>query len=125
MNFQDIGFVRESRYRNLYGVLGARNTAYENIKVGICKSDNYLKCNSQFFAVPWKTNTGSSIFVRKIGNTGRVFELAPHINGAHKNVLTDFEFNPFVDTMLVSSALDSKVREFMCLQKGIFLQSKI
>ena len=108
VHMQTEGFVRDSKYQNLFGVLANKTGIFENVHCGICKAENVLKCTSKFFAVPWKSVSGAAILVRRLDQTGRVFDIPPVVTG-HKNLLTDLEFSPFFDNFLASSAMDNTV----------------
>lgn len=95
-------------YKNMFGATNARSTFVDNIKLGVAKCDNKLRTNGQYLALPWTSSGAGTIFVHKVDQFGKVDDVPPLIT-AHKNVVSDFEFYPFIASLLVTSSIDGTV----------------
>jgi coronin-1B/1C/6 len=70
---------------------------------------NYIKANTQFFAVPYAAGGGGSLAVFNLEKTGKTAAKVPAFTGHTAHVL-DFDFNPFHENIIASGSDDCTVK---------------
>lgn len=96
------------RFRHVFGEL--HKEKYENIKPSTVISESgVVKGNSLYCAFSWQTGGGGCLAILKNNNPCKLPAEFPAITG-HSGPITDFDFNPFNDHMLVTASEDTTVK---------------
>lgn len=102
--------VRPSKYRHVYATPWKKEVRYDNIKLGVTSSEgNSLKCNSSFFAVPWRTTGGGSLMVWPIEKQVKLPD-EPGVISGHVGQINDFDLHPFTPTIVATGGDDALVK---------------
>ncbi|KAI9184292.1 Coronin-like protein crn1 [Blastocladiella emersonii ATCC 22665] len=102
-------FVRQSKYRHVYGTPNKRDNCYDNVRVSSSAWDtNLVKVNPQFISLNWNTVGGGSFAVIPLAQTGKQLDSLP-LFSAHAGTVLDTDFHPFNDHIVASGAEDCKV----------------
>ncbi|KAG0049454.1 Coronin-like protein crn1 [Gryganskiella cystojenkinii] len=102
-------FVRQSKYRHVYGTAARREFSYDNVKVSSNAWDtNLIKVNPSFFSLNWNSSGGGAFAVIPLSMTGKVSDALPLYRG-HTAAVLDTDFSPFNDHLIASGSEDSKV----------------
>jgi coronin-1B/1C/6 len=97
-----------SKFRHIYGESARQKDQYSDIKGALTSGESqYIKANAKFWAFG-KSTGGAPLFVRKLSDVGRSKLGAKYIS-THKGRLIDFDFHPFIDTIVATSSDDCKV----------------
>eukprot|EP01084_Bolivina_argentea_P095400 171533_1 len=97
-----------SKFRHIYGDAAKSKDQYSDIKNAFTSGQSqYIKANDQFFAYGKNAN-GAPLHVHKLNKVGSVTTDIAYIS-THKGRLTDFDFHPFVGTLIATSSDDCKV----------------
>eukprot|EP01083_Nonionella_stella_P041160 111625_1 len=97
-----------SKFRHIYGDSSKKAEQYSDIKNPLCSGESqYVKANARFWAVG-KPTGGGPVLIKKLEELGRV-KANSGVVATHKGKLTDFDFHPFVDTIIATGADDCKV----------------
>ena len=103
-------FVRNSKYRHVFGQPAKRENNYDNIRPSMSAHDsNIVKANPQFISVNWQASGGGSFAVIPVGNVGKQIDALPLYNG-HTAPVLDTDFHPFNDHVLASASEDCTVK---------------
>jgi len=97
-----------SKFRHIWGDAAKAKDSYGDIKQALTSGESqYVKANSKFLAYG-KASGGAPVYVRSLSDTGRTGTNAKYI-GTHKGRLTDFDFHPFIETIIATAGDDCKV----------------
>lgn len=97
-----------SKFRHIYGEAAKGKDQFSDIKNALTSGESqYVKANGKFMAYG-KANGGAPVYVRGLKDVGRTKANAFYIS-THKGRLTDFDFHPFVETLIATCSDDCKV----------------
>eukprot|EP00834_Sanchytrium_tribonematis_P006823 NODE_543_length_6231_cov_0.300718.p1 type:complete len:473 gc:universal NODE_543_length_6231_cov_0.300718:4208-2790(-) len=103
-------FVRNSKYRHVYGQPLKRELNYENIKPSTNAHDcNLIKANTEYLSVNWQSQGGGSFAIIPLSQVGKQPDALPLYNG-HSAPVLDTDFNPFVESVVASASEDCTVK---------------
>eukprot|EP00835_Amoeboradix_gromovi_P005831 NODE_594_length_6300_cov_0.153201.p2 type:complete len:359 gc:universal NODE_594_length_6300_cov_0.153201:3464-4540(+) len=103
-------FVRNSKYRHVFGQPAKRELNYDNVRPSTNAHDsNIIKANPQFISLNWQASGGGSFAVIPVSQVGKQLDALPLYNG-HSGPVLDTDFNPFNDHVLASASEDSTVK---------------
>jgi len=96
-----------------------KNEFYENFKVNVATSMEYsiIKANKSSFGVPW-VGAGGCLLVWPLSKIGRIPTNPPLFTG-HTAPITDFEFSPFDDNLVVTGSDDCHVKVWKVPESGL------
>ena len=95
-------------YRHIYGDSAKGKGQYSDVKNALTSGESqYIKANGKFWAHGRATG-GAPIFITKISDVGRQKAGQKYIS-THKGRLTDFDFHPFIETLIATGSDDTKV----------------
>lgn len=101
--------VRQSKVRHVFADPAKTENTYQSLQLSTATGDhNYIKANSNYFAVAVRGG-GGPLLVHPFEKTGKMAVDVPLISG-HKGTVFDFDFNPFVDTMIATGSDDTTVK---------------
>jgi len=107
-----------SKFRHIYGDAAKGKDQYSDIKNALTSGESqYVKANAKFFAYG-KASGGAPLYIRKLTEVGRTKANTKSIS-THKGRLTDFDFHPFVETLVATAADDCKVNINKFPKEGI------
>lgn len=78
----------------------------------------FVQCNGYFVAIPWKATGGGQMIVSKWDEYAKFGVNDPMLKG-HSGPITDFQFNPFIDTFLATASDDGTVGLWTIPVEGI------
>lgn len=111
-------FVRQSKYRHVYGTPYKLEQSYTELRADISAWDsNFVKANSKFFAVPWMGG-GGSVAVLRLDQPGKIPTDTPVISG-HTGQVLDFDFNPFNDHLIATGSVDCTAKLWGIPEEGV------
>lgn len=101
--------VRQSKVRHVFADPAKAENTYQSLQLSTSTGDhNYIKANSRYFAVAVRGG-GGPLLVHPFEKPGKMPAELPLISG-HKGTIFDFDFNPFVDTMIATGSDDTTVK---------------
>ncbi|KAJ5083879.1 coronin-like protein crn1 [Penicillium alfredii] len=102
-------FVRNSKYRHVFGRPTKKEQCYDNLRVSRNAWDtNLVKVNPKHLAVNWESGGGGAFAVIPLEERGKLPERIPLFRG-HTAVVLDTDWNPFNDDLIASGSDDGKV----------------
>lgn len=109
--------VRDSKFRHVFAE--ASKEDYKDVRPsGKATESTGFRCNDKFMAVGWESGGGGALAVINQGSFGRIPRDVPLVTG-HKGPITDFDFNPFDDNMLVSASEDLTLKVWQIPDGGL------
>lgn len=110
-------FVRASKFRHVLGQPNKKTDSYTEVK-GISSGEgNYIKGNEKYFCVG--TNGGGGpVLVHEIEKLERFPVNHPVVN-VHKGSVLDFDFNPFIPTLLATVSEDCTAKISVLPEDGL------
>ncbi|CAL4071093.1 unnamed protein product, partial [Meganyctiphanes norvegica] len=100
---------KASKYKNTAPIVPKKEDWITDIKVGSPQScGNHIKASAAFVAFNVENRGGGSLACLPLGFKGRMEVSMPLIHG-HSDLITDFDFSPFDDGMLVTGSTDANV----------------
>lgn len=100
-------FVRQSKFRHVFGSQGKPEQSYLDLKITRGAWDsNKVYCSSKFIATIWEARGGGSFCVLPFEQTGKLKPGQPLYSG-HKAGVLDLDFCPFNDNVIASSSDDA------------------
>eukprot|EP00405_Crypthecodinium_cohnii_P022162 CAMPEP_0206465720 /NCGR_PEP_ID=MMETSP0324_2-20121206/28011_1 /ASSEMBLY_ACC=CAM_ASM_000836 /TAXON_ID=2866 /ORGANISM="Crypthecodinium cohnii, Strain Seligo" /LENGTH=453 /DNA_ID=CAMNT_0053938659 /DNA_START=49 /DNA_END=1410 /DNA_ORIENTATION=+ len=110
--------VRQSHYRHLFGE-PVKDVRFEDLRLSSKATESCgIRGNGLYCAFPWEAGGGSTLAVLPLAKPGRMPRDLPLISGHHGPVL-DFEFNPFDDSMLMSTGEDMTLKLWQVPEGGL------
>lgn len=102
-------FVRASKFRHVFCDPPRPDATYSNLRLStVTGEQNYIKANSQYFAVGTQGG-GGPFAVIPLNKPGRYEGDYPLITG-HSAPVLDFDFNPFNDNIVASCSEDQTIK---------------
>jgi len=112
-------FVRESKFRHVYGEAFKRENCYEGIPISKNAWDgNYCAVNSKFVAVVLESRGGGAFIVLPQNKTGRIDASQAKVTG-HKNRVLDIQWNPFDENLIASASEDCTIKVWKIPDGGL------
>jgi len=103
-------FVRQSKYRHVFGQPAKKEECYQNIAVTRSAWDsNFIKGNPKFFAVCWEAGGGGALAIINNEAPGKLQQGAVPLLAGHKGAVLDLDFNPFNDNLIASVSEDCNI----------------
>eukprot|EP01097_Dermamoeba_algensis_P006258 TRINITY_DN3919_c0_g2_i1.p1 TRINITY_DN3919_c0_g2~~TRINITY_DN3919_c0_g2_i1.p1 ORF type:complete len:891 (-),score=211.28 TRINITY_DN3919_c0_g2_i1:215-2857(-) len=109
--------VRESKFRHVFGKQWRKEVSLTNLRPSPSQEGSYIKANPKWIAIPWATGGGTLALI-PAGKIGKLDDKWPLID-CHTSNLSDFDFNPFDDFVLATSARDQVIKLWRIPEKGI------
>jgi len=111
-------FVRESKFRHVFGDPYKKAKCYDNIDISKNTWDGGSFCavNSKFVAVILER--AGSFIVLPTDKTGRIEATTPKVSG-HKGRILDLQFNPFNTNIIASAGEDARIKLWRIPDEGI------
>lgn len=110
---------KASKYKNTAPVVPKKENWITDIKVGSPQScGNHIKASAAFVAFNVENRAGGSLACLPLDFKGRMEVSTPLIHG-HSDLITDFDFSPFDDGMLVTGSTDANVRIWHIPEGGL------
>lgn len=108
-------FVRESKFRHVFGEPYKRDKCYENVSVtkNVWDGGNYCDVNSKFIAFVLERSGGTTFIVLPIEKNGRIDASQPKFSG-HSGKILDIQFNPFNANIIATAGEDSRIKIWEC-----------
>jgi coronin-1B/1C/6 len=93
-------FVRQSKYRHIFGAIAKKDKAYQNIKPALCGEGNFMAASALYTAVPL-AGGGGPVQIIKNGTFEKFGTTVARLN-VHKAVVVDCAFAPYDHTLLAT-----------------------
>jgi len=98
----------QSKYRHIFGEAAKPENQYIGLENPLSSGEgSYVKANPKFYAVG-KSGGGGPVYLRRLNQPGRVQANAPMLS-VHKGTAWDFDFHPFINTLIATGSEDTKV----------------
>ena len=111
-------FIRASKYRHVYVEPPKVDATYKGFRLAtVTGEQQYIKANSQFFAVALQGG-GGPVSVVNYKDVGEYRPGAPTVSG-HKSAVLDLEFNPFHEHVIASASEDATIKVWGIPQQGL------
>lgn len=105
-----MAFIRQSKFRHVFGSEPKKENIYENFRVTNCAFEGtFIAANSKFIAFCVEVGGGGAFCVIPVEKTGRLDPDTPKING-HREYVLDLAWNPFNDDMLATCSEDGSIK---------------
>lgn len=112
-------FVRQSKYRHVFGTLAKNELQFTNVKISRSAWDSdKISINSKFLAVCWEATGGGSAAVLKRDAPQKFGANIPLITG-HKAAVLSVSFSPFHDNILSTASEDATVKIWNIPDEGV------
>jgi coronin-1B/1C/6 len=112
-------YVRESKFRHIYGQTAKAPEIYENIKVTKSSADSTFCCvNPKFLAIITEVTGGGSFLVLPLDKTGRLERGTPQVNG-HSGIVTELAWCPHNDNLIASACEDGSIKVWQIPDGGL------
>lgn len=103
---------KASKYKNAAPIVPKPEACIRDICVGSYQTyGNNICASAAFMAFNWE-HVGSTMAVLPLDDCGRKSKTMPLLH-AHSDTITDMEFSPFHDGLLLTGSQDSLVSAFM------------
>ncbi|XP_078600315.1 coronin-6-like [Branchiostoma floridae x Branchiostoma japonicum] len=112
-------FVRQSKFRHVFGAAMKKDSHYEGIPVTRNSFDStFCAVNPKFLAIVTEAAGGGSFLVLPIEKVGRVPDNPPIVTG-HRDAVLDIQWSPWNDNMIASCSEDKTVKVWEIPEKGL------
>lgn len=112
-------FVRQSKYRHVFGTPAKREESYDQIKVSRTAWDTNKVCAStKNFSVIWEAGGGGSFVPINYEDMGKRTPNPPLISG-HKGDVLDIDYHPFNPYIISSASEDCTVKIWQIPKEGL------
>ncbi|XP_045479141.1 coronin-7 isoform X1 [Harmonia axyridis] len=109
---------KASKYKNAAPIVPKPENYVRDICVGSYQTyGNNIAASAKFMAFNWE-HTGSSLAVLPLNDSGRKTKLMPLLHG-HLDTVTDLDFSPFHDGLLVTGSQDCTVKFWLIPEEGL------
>ncbi|XP_013190445.2 coronin-7 isoform X1 [Amyelois transitella] len=109
---------KASKYKNAAPIVPKPEACIRDICVGSYQTyGNNICASAAFMAFNWE-HVGSSLAVLPLDDCGRKSKIMPLLH-AHSDTVTDMEFSPFHDGLLLTGSQDSLVKVWHIPQEGL------
>ena len=103
-------FVRQSKFRHVYGQPAKRSESFDNVRPSRNANDsNVVKANPLYVAVCWEASGGGAFAVLNQKTDVGKLPAQPNLFTGHKAAVLDIDFHPFNDHIIASASEDTKV----------------
>lgn len=110
-------FVRASSYRHVHGKAPKPEGEFTDLKPVCTGEGNYICANHKFFAYA-TVGGGGPVAIHRIDKPGRNPNNAPSLQ-VHKDQVLDFEFSPFIPTLIATAGEDLHVKVTNIPEQGL------
>jgi len=112
-------FVRQSKYRHVFGKEANRDGSYDQIKVTRSAWDtNNVDAGTKFWACIWEAGGGGAFVVSTYEDTGKRTPNPPLVAG-HKAAVLDIAFSNFNPYIVASASEDCMVKIWAIPEEGL------
>lgn len=112
-------FVRQSKYRHVFGTGANREGSYAQIKVTRSAWDtNTLAASTKLWGCIWEAGGGGAFVVSTYEETGKRTPNPPKVTG-HKAAVLDIKFSPFNPYLVASGSEDCMVKIWDIPKEGL------
>lgn len=113
-------FVRNSKYRHVFGREFKKEQRYDNVRLSKSTTTESTMCavNTKFVAVILEARGGGSFIVFPQEQYGRIENEHPKITG-HKSAVLDVKWNPFNENLVASCSDDATVKVWQIPDGGL------
>lgn len=112
-------FVRQSKYRHVFGTAAKRDDSYDQIKVTRSAWDtNTLAASTKLWGCIWEAGGGGAFVVSTYDDTGKRTPNPPKVTG-HKSAVLDIQFSPFNPYIVASGSEDCMVKIWSIPEDGL------
>jgi len=112
-------FVRQSKYRHVFGTSAKREECYDQIKVARSAWDsNKIAASTQQFSVIWDAAGGGAFVPINYSDMGKRTPNPPLVAG-HKNEILDIDYHPFNPYIIASASEDCTVKIWQLPKEGL------
>lgn len=102
-------FVRQSKYRHVFGTAWKRDQSYDNLRVSPNVWDsNLIKANPLFLSINWDAAGGGAFLILPLDKPGKLQKNFPLFSG-HSGPVLDTDFANFNDYVVASASEDGLV----------------
>ncbi|EWC47000.1 coronin-like protein crn1 [Drechslerella stenobrocha 248] len=102
-------FVRQSKYRHVFGRSTRKEQCYDNLHISKNAWDsNIVKANPKYLSVNWEASGGGAFAVIPLNERGKEPDQIPLFRG-HTAAVLDTDWNPFHDDIIASGSDDGRV----------------
>lgn len=109
---------KASKYKNAAPIVPKPENYVRDICVGSYQTyGNNIAASAKFMAFNWE-HAGSSLAVLPLNDSGRKTKLMPLLH-AHSDTVTDLDFSPFHDGLLVTGSQDCTVKFWVLPEEGL------
>ncbi|XP_044747704.1 coronin-7 isoform X2 [Coccinella septempunctata] len=109
---------KASKYKNAAPIVPKSENYVRDICVGSYQTyGNNIAASAKFMAFNWE-HVGSSLAVLPLNDSGRKTKLMPLLH-AHLDTVTDLDFSPFHDGLLVTGSQDCSVKFWIIPEEGL------
>ena len=112
-------FVRQSKYRHVFGTNAKREECYDQIKVTRSAWDtNKVAASTKNFSVIWEAGGGGSFVPINYEDMGKRTPNPPLVSG-HKGEVLDIDYHPFNPYIVASASEDCTVKIWQLPKEGL------
>ena len=112
-------FVRQSKYRHVFGTNAKREECYDQIKVTRSAWDtNKVAASTKNFSVIWEAGGGGSFVPINYEEMGKRTP-NPHLVSGHKGEVLDIDYHPFNPYIVASASEDCTVKIWQLPKDGL------
>jgi len=112
-------FVRQSKYRHVFGTNARREECYDQIKVTRSAWDsNKVAASTKSLSVIWEAGGGGAFVPINYSDSGKRTPNPPLVSG-HKGEVLDIDYHPFNPYIIASASEDCTVKIWQLPKDGI------
>jgi coronin-1B/1C/6 len=112
-------FVRQSKYRHVFGTQAKREECYDQVKVTRSAWDSAkIAASTQQFSVIWDAAGGGAFVPIPYADSGKRTPNPPLVAG-HKGEVLDIEYHPFNPYIVASASEDCTVKIWQIPKEGL------
>jgi len=111
-------FVRQSKYRHVFGTANRPEATFQNIKLTRSAWDsNFIAVNPKYIAVCWESGGGAAAVINRDAY-GKLKPDQPLLCG-HTGPVLDLDWNPFHDSILATGSEDCTAKIWQIPEGGL------
>lgn len=112
-------FVRQSKFRHVFGTQAKRDESYDQIKVTRSAWDtDKVSASTEYWGCIWEAGGGGAFVAKKHSDTGKGTANPPKVAG-HKASILDIKFSPFNPYIVASASEDCMVKIWALPEDGL------